>query len=237
MTLDPFAKKMPGGEYLVRSVYYDNDRHSTYKEKIDGVKLRNKFRIRGYNSRTEDSIVFLEIKRKESDFISKDRARLRLKDAAALFSSKDYNKYIIESPSREKELAQARNFLYYYYSLPLKPVYQVVYNREAMQCRFGSGLRITFDKFVRSTPVSSLESLFSDDHLKHMWPGFFTLEIKFHQVLPTWLPRILNRFDLTRTSASKYATCFEAHNTIHDFKVRQRAAFAHLFRDGRPNRI
>ena len=41
--LDPHAVD---GRYLIRSLYFDNARDKALREKIDGVNMREKFRIR-----------------------------------------------------------------------------------------------------------------------------------------------------------------------------------------------
>jgi len=58
-------------EYTVRSIYYDSPAMDSYNEKIEGVKVRQKFRIRGYDSEEESQELFLEIKNKYNNFISK----------------------------------------------------------------------------------------------------------------------------------------------------------------------
>ena len=46
------------GKYLIRSLYFDNTRDKALREKIDGVNMREKFRIRYYNYDT--SVIHLE---------------------------------------------------------------------------------------------------------------------------------------------------------------------------------
>ena len=53
------------GKYLIRSLYFDNPDDKALREKIDGVNLREKFRIRYYN--LDPSVIHLEKKGKRSD--------------------------------------------------------------------------------------------------------------------------------------------------------------------------
>ena len=46
------------GKYLIRSLYFDNLNDKALREKIDGVNLREKFRIRYYNG--DLSLIHLE---------------------------------------------------------------------------------------------------------------------------------------------------------------------------------
>ena len=52
MEQDAFAKKS-GGEYFIRSLYFDDRDDSAFREKLDGTDERDKFRIRIYNMRDD----------------------------------------------------------------------------------------------------------------------------------------------------------------------------------------
>ena len=52
------------GQYLIRSLYFDNARDKALREKIDGVNMREKFRIRYYNGDT--TLIHLEKKSRRS---------------------------------------------------------------------------------------------------------------------------------------------------------------------------
>ena len=49
LDVDPFAKDKEGNQYTVRSIYYDTSSYDYYHEKMDGIKIRKKLRIRSYN--------------------------------------------------------------------------------------------------------------------------------------------------------------------------------------------
>ena len=46
MNIDEFAKLKPNKEYIVRSIYFEDDFNSNFDEKVNGFKIRKKFRIR-----------------------------------------------------------------------------------------------------------------------------------------------------------------------------------------------
>lgn len=210
MIYDPFAMKQPEREYVVRSIYLDTSGYKSYTDKAEGLEKRSKFRIRGYNSKSNEMIVFLEIKKKEASSIIKSRSRIYYHDLNSLFSTNNISKYILGDNMIEK--GNASQFLYYYHLHNLVPSYLVIYKREAYQCKFGSDLRITFDKNVRSAPAGSLEELFEEKNMKSSWPGYFIMEIKFNSLLPAWLPKLITKYGFKRVSASKYAMCFEVHS-------------------------
>lgn len=68
------------GKYFIRSLYFDNAQDKALTEKINGVNIREKFRIRYYNYDT--SVIHLEKKSKinglclkESAFLTKEMAQ------------------------------------------------------------------------------------------------------------------------------------------------------------------
>ncbi len=63
MILDPNAEKNISKKYFVRSLYFDTPNYTNFYDKVDGIKLRKKFRIRSYNNkRKKSSNIFLEMK-------------------------------------------------------------------------------------------------------------------------------------------------------------------------------
>ena len=77
---DPHAE---GGRYLIHSLYFDNLNDRALREKIDGVNMREKFRIRFYNHDT--SLIHLEKKSKRnglgtkySEVLSAEEASIQL---------------------------------------------------------------------------------------------------------------------------------------------------------------
>lgn len=205
LKFDPYMLRGGRKEYTVKSVYLDSLQLHTYQEKESGVKERNKYRIRGYNQPNEDSIVFLEIKRKDQDYISKDRAKLPYRNLERFLQTKDFSLLsCTPQSSAESYKASARNFLYYYSLYQLRPVVVVTYDREAFECKFGTDLRVTFDKNIRTRPASSVCDIFPDEKMTPALKGMFVLEVKFSKIVPSWIPRVLNRHNIFRDSASKY---------------------------------
>jgi hypothetical protein len=196
---DEYAMGRPKWEYTVRSIYLDTHDYRSYREKADGLRSRQKFRIRGYNTWFQNAPVFLEIKSKQDSFISKSRARTPF---ANLRLSLD-NSWIIGDGEQNDRLA-AESFFYHYHLRLLEPKVLIVYDREAFECKFGSQLRITFDKNIRSKLMPDPLRLYEDDELMPLFRREFVLEVKFFQVLPQWIQRVLERYDLTRTAVSKY---------------------------------
>ncbi len=203
--LDRYSRGRPGDQYTVRSIYYDSRRLACYEEKVEGFRTKKKLRIRGYNDPDPDGTVFLEIKRKNEDYIDKSRAPLRWGRIPDVFAG--YGPALARlpfAPGSPEEVA-ARRFLYNYYRRRMMPAVLVTYEREAYYSRFDPTLRITFDKNVRSRLYPRLGSLYEDRGSQFVTPGHFVFEVKFHRGLPRWLGTVLTRFDIRRQAFSKFA--------------------------------
>ena len=79
MQLDPHAID---GKYFIRSLYFDNGTDKALREKLDGVNIREKFRIRYYNH--DISVIHLEKKSKRSGLGSKETAPLSAGEAQSI---------------------------------------------------------------------------------------------------------------------------------------------------------
>ena len=56
MQYDSHIKKDLGNRYFVRSLYFDNSLSSNFYEKVDGMKIRNKYRLRTYSEVLDKNI-------------------------------------------------------------------------------------------------------------------------------------------------------------------------------------
>jgi SPX domain protein involved in polyphosphate accumulation len=205
--LDKYSEMRKEKQYTVRSIYYDTKSFDCYYEKIDGMKLKKKFRIRGYNSHEEKDIVFLEIKRKDESYIEKDRVPLKWEQLETLF----LDRYNIPFAEGSKAYKDTGYFLYNYYLKKLLPTILVIYERESFYSKFNRDLRITFDKNLRSSIYPSLDSLYNNGNVKHIISHSFLLELKFYDNLPLWLRYIVLKYRLERIPFSKYALCIDSH--------------------------
>jgi len=210
--LDPFAAICKDNQYTVRSIYYDSFNLDYYREKIEGLKVRKKLRIRGYNELQEDSVVFLEIKRKYENFISKHRSKLSYKNLDDIFYTGDVESYIIQD--KDFSIENAKRFFFHVNRKLLKPISLVVYDREAFFSKFNTNVRITFDKNLRFSSLPTFADLYEESILKSTLKNQFVLEVKFYQGFSEHFQKIINKFQLTRLAVSKYSICVDADKEL-----------------------
>ncbi len=184
------------GKYGIRSLYFDNADDKALREKLDGVNIREKFRVRYYNGDT--SLIFLEKKSKTGSLGSKKKALLTKEEAQALA-----NGCFDWMPGHQDMLVQ--EFYRKINSQGLRPKTIVDYIREPYTYAPGN-VRITIDYHIRT-------GLFHTDFLNPECPTIpiegspIILEIKWD----AWLPDIIrDAIQLTNrhsSAFSKYAAC------------------------------
>ncbi len=201
-------------EYSVRSIYFDTPTLRYYVEKIEGIDLRKKLRIRGYNGGGYNPEVFLEIKRKNIQSVWKNRAPLYYKKVQEFLRTGDVDRFIITDNGIAMADENARRFLFHVYQHALQPIVLVTYEREAYTGRFDRSLRLTIDKNLRSAIYPELDHLFSEDGMKRCIPHHFVVEVKFNKRMPNWINAILGELGVRRRAVSKYCIGLEAHKIV-----------------------
>lgn len=186
------------GQYLIRSIYFDNYRDRALREKINGAAVREKFRIRYYNN--DLSFLNLEKKRKVGDLCMKLDARIGEAECRRLLAGD--TGWMLNHPA---ELV--RELYIKMKSEQLRPRVLVSYLRESYVCRAGN-VRITFDSDIRSTLFHRefLEAVPVDVDISDE-PGRMILEVKYDEFLPEIIADLIRLGDCRRQAFSKYAAC------------------------------
>ena len=184
------------GRYEIRSLYFDNLNDKALREKIDGVNIREKFRIRYYNGDT--SLIHLEKKSKINGLCLKESVSLTFEQAEAILNG-DYTwmAECKESLMRELYIKMKHD--------GLRPKTIVDYAREPFV--FGPGnVRITLDYNIR-TGLSAVDFLNNSCVTVPIANNPIILEIKWDEYLPDIIKDII-QLNRGRIGAfSKYAAC------------------------------
>ncbi len=182
------------GSYWIRSLYFDTINNNDYYEKVIGHPIRKKIRLRIYNTSTAN--VKLEIKNKYSNYIFKEGAVISREDANKLIHG-DCNCLLSYNKSVTNKV-----FTFMHRNL-YRPTVIIDYEREAYTYPF-QNIRITLDKNICAT--FSSDDLFKDDIL--MIPvindDLFVLEIKYDNMMPGFLRKVLSNFETQKSQISKY---------------------------------
>lgn len=184
------------GKYLIRSLYFDNLNDKALREKIDGVNMREKFRIRYYNG--DLSFIKLEKKSKISGLESKYSASLSAAEAQSIV---DGNVGWMMDSGRP--LVQELYCKMRYQGMAPKVI--VDYTRQPFIYRPGN-VRVTFDYNIR-TGLQCVDFLNRDCPTVPAPDSGIILEVKWDEYLPTIIKDCVQTPGRRVTAFSKYAQC------------------------------
>ncbi|MBP5230459.1 MAG: polyphosphate polymerase domain-containing protein [Clostridia bacterium] len=185
------------GRQLITSLYYDDRMDSALAEKLDGIRVHTKYRVRTYDC--GESPVQLERKVKRGIMTEKYGATISpsaipmLSDAQADFSQFGKKALILATEMRAKGQF---------------PAIIVRYTREAFEFP-ELDCRLTFDTRVEALPGNA-EHLFDDSSggIPALPRNAVVMEVKYGDRAPAFLRKIAACGGM-QLSVSKYALCRE----------------------------
>ena len=165
--------------YIIRSLYFDTIYDGDYFEKVDGVEVRRKIRLRCYDPNGE--FAMLEMKQKQGANQLKRSLRLTREDQEP-FAAECYG------------LMNCRCY---------RPKTIVQYNRKAFIAKENK-IRITFDSNIVSTE-SSFDLFDPELNMNPVLDKYdVVLEVKFNGFLLDYIRRLINSVNRSELSVSKY---------------------------------
>lgn len=203
MSVDPHASD---GKYTIRSLYFDDYWDSSYEQKMMGVDDRKKWRVRIYDY--GDSSIKLERKKKWGSYIHKDSANLTRNEFEKIISG-EYNFLL------EKEETLCKEFYYECMVNLYRPKVIVDYEREPLIFPKGD-VRITFDSDVRAA-VGGWDIFDSElPAFSVLDQGMIVLEVKFTELIPDIIKKLLPLDGQQFSAISKYTLCYEQAHHMTD---------------------
>lgn len=192
MSPDPHAA---GGQYRIRSLYFDTPSDRALREKIDGVNRREKFRIRCYN--LDYSLIHLEKKSRLNGLGTKYSADLTAEETRRIIGGN-----IAWMMDSDRPLVQE---LYSRMQTGLRPKTIVDYTREPYLYAPGN-VRVTLDYDIR-TALQSTDFLNPDCVTIPAGDAGIILEVKWDAFLPDIIRAAVQTPGRQATAFSKYAQC------------------------------
>lgn len=194
LALDPDPHAGPDGGYFIRSLYFDDTDWTAYRDKLDGVERRAKYRLRYYNF--DESYLSFEKKEKLRDMTRKTAAAVSRDRALAMAAGGDPGE--TEDPLLLEFRAR--------WNAGLRPRVLVDYDRFVFAHPAGN-TRVTLDLNVRTSPCKT--ELFDRDlaMLPVLDRGEAVLEVKYDDFFPAFVGRLLEDVPKTRCAVSKYCRC------------------------------
>ena len=200
MILDQFANLDLKKNYFVRSIYFEDEFNSNFEEKINGYRIRKKFRLRYYNKNVDNSPVFLETKGRNLERTYKRRVRLDNSDLEII----KQGKFLFNLIKKYPKSIPIQDFVFEFYKKKLKPKILIDYEREPYINKHGLYFRLTFDQNLSCINLNNKLNKNILNKSIECKSGFTILEVKFERSIPLWFHRIIQSYNLRRQSISKF---------------------------------
>ena len=182
----------------IASLYYDTPDARLVRESMERPVFKEKIRLRSYGLATEDSPVFLELKRKYDGVVYKRRVQSTIPEVEGFFTGE-------EITGGEAQIRRELEYFRDHYRT-LIPACLIIYDRTAYFEPSGD-LRLTIDLDPRYR-MDDLTLTDSMDGTSLLPAGWSVLEIKVQGAMPLWLSEILNEGRIYKSSFSKYGEAF-----------------------------
>jgi hypothetical protein len=201
---DEHADPQSGNSYPVHSLYLDSPGLSLFRSTVNGLKNRFKLRIRFYDDDPAHP-VFLEIKRRLSDVICKERACVH-RDAVDLLSRgmRPGISLLASSLNKSKAAAAMHTFCELCRDINARAAAYISYQREAYVSPDSDQIRVTFDRQITVARYRPVPCLVTPKAATAIDMRGIVLEMKFTDRFPNWMRHMVHALDLWRCASAKY---------------------------------
>lgn len=184
-------------EYFIRSLYFDNPDDKVLKEKLSGVAVRDKFRIRYYDF----DVRFIRLEKKSKRYALGHKYQCPLEaEEAEKIAAGDWGWMAEDERPLVRELWLKMKLELY------RPAVLVDYWREPFTFAPGN-VRVTFDRDIRA--CKSTRDFFRRDAptVPVLDGGRCIMEVKYDDFLPDVVNRTILTAKNREQAFSKYAAC------------------------------
>ena len=197
--ISPYMERDRYGRTTIRNLYFDTEQYRLIRRSIEKPVYKEKLRIRSYAQATEESDVFVELKKKYERVVYKRRLALSEKTAMAWVCGEQ------ACPVDTQISREIQYFIRFYGGL--RPSVFLAYDREAYYEKSGGSFRVTFDDRIlcRQEELSLTAPVYGTPILEE---GKVLMELKCLGGMPLWMAEILSREGIYKTSFSKYGTAY-----------------------------
>lgn len=191
--------RMEDDEYglsKISSIYYDSENYDVIRESMEKPPYKEKLRLRAYGDVTNDSKVYLELKKKYDGVVYKRRTSLKYGEALNYL-----NKGI--KPYKSSQILDEIDYFIRFHNVSRGTL--IEYERIASYGCEDKELRITYDSNIKAAfdTYDFNSPGYKNSLLKE---GERLMEIKVPGAMPLWLTEILSELKIYPVSFSKYGT-------------------------------
>lgn len=188
------------GKNIIRNLYFDTPNKLLIRRSMDKPCYKEKLRVRSYGITKENSVVFMELKKKYEGVVYKRRMDLPYQMAV---------NYLTQGRDIIKENQILKEIDYFISAYEeIEPSVFLSYEREAFVSQTDENFRMTFDEniFSRDYDLSLTQGIYGKSILSK---EKVLLEVKTAEGLPRWLLDFLSQNKIYKCSFSKYGCAYE----------------------------
>lgn len=198
------SEHMKGDQYgksTICNIYFDLPDYYLIRHSLEKPIYKEKLRVRSYGIATDDSTVFVELKKKYKSVVYKRRISMTEHEAM---------QYLCGSGSlaNPSQISKEIDYFCSFYK-GIRPTVFLSYDREAFYDVNDDNFRITFDENIlwRDYDLSLTRGVYGSPVLL---PNQSLMEIKTAEAIPLWMVSVLTKNHIYHTSFSKYGNAFRA---------------------------
>lgn len=194
-----YMKKDDFGPSSMYNIYYDTPDFLLIRRSIEKPVYREKLRLRSYGVASDESPVYLELKKKFKSIVYKRRISLTYPEAQAYFTN--------QQALPEGQIAQEMDYIRTFYQTIIPKVF-IGYDRQAFFAKDDPNVRITLDDNIiwRTDNLDLTTEKYGEEILP---PGMSLMEVKVAQGIPLWLTDFLTANKIYKASFSKYGNVYK----------------------------
>ena len=192
------------GHTTIRNLYYDTDSWRLVRRSIEKPWYKEKLRVRSYGQATDESPVFVELKKKYEKVVYK--RRLALPCEAAMEGLKPGS--VLPAKLSDQQIGREIEVFKDFYGPTLAPAMYLSYEREAFYPIDGVDFRMTIDENLLWR-VEDVDLRSPGGGRFILPPDDMILELKTPGGIPLWMARFLSEHRIYQTSFSKYGTAYQ----------------------------
>jgi hypothetical protein len=189
------------GTSTILNIYYDTPDWRLIRASIEKPLYKEKLRLRAYGEVTDNSEVFIEIKKKLNGVVYKRRTSMKLRNAREFLNNRT------RKSGGEQVLCEAAWMLNSY---NLYPAAAISYDRAAFIGKDDPDFRLTIDQNLIGR-TDSPDLTYGNLGNKFLHDGQYLMEIKTSGGMPLWMCRLLGDLRIYPTSFSKYGEYYKEY--------------------------
>ncbi len=201
IVLDAMKEHMVPDEYgrsTILSLYLDTPDHLLIRRSLEHPIYKEKLRMRSYGVASEETKIFVELKKKYDSIVYKRRVGMTEAQAITYLQTGQVPK--------DSQIVHEINYCLQHYD-HIQPAMMLSYEREAYYDKDDHEFRMTFDDNIlwREDHLSLCDGVYGTPILDD---NHVLMEVKTANAIPLWLVKVLSENHIYKTTFSKYGTAY-----------------------------